>query len=553
MKKIILLLFLALFFHLNIQAQCDSDDEIKVLLVGDSWAFFMTADLTFNNVFERWGHSNYFFITTINLAENGAQTDDFLEADKQEDIQQILDSTPSIKAVHLSIGGNDFLGNWHVDMTEEEVDSLTENIFGRLESVVDFVKQARPGITVVLSGYAYPNFEEVIEDADPFQEFHPFYDRWEGMGFPSFLEINNLLNEVSENLADYAASDPQVEFVNSTGILQHTFGQEDPVGVSPGGTYAAGTTPMPYGIPEMPTPKNAMRDYELTKDCFHLSARGYRDFIGYQTRKFYHKFLMDDQQLLAVNADQNGSISSADVVYSELLLGEIEGESHSTVLTFNTFDAPVDAIIEKAQIFLRIENMNGNNPIGGKLDVKIKSGNFGESVELEAIDYIADADAQELSCRFGSNDNAGHWIRLDLPSEMIPFITNSIAAELPTQFIISSPEASGGMVTFTGTADPELAPVLNLKYDPSFTSPVADLQDWIEQISVFPNPTSNVLQIKNNGISIQEIHVLNIIGEIQSIHKTSLNTIDLSSMAEGIYLIQFFTEKGMLTNKVVKQ
>ena len=552
MKKTILIFFLAFCFHINIQAQCEPDDEVKVLLIGDSWAFFMSADLTFNTIFERWGHSEYFFITTINLAENGAETDDFLETDKQEEIQQMLDEIPSIKAVHLSIGGNDFLGNWHVDMTEEQVDSLEENVFGRLESVVDFIKQARPGITVVLSGYTYPNFEEVIEDADPFQEFHPFYDRWEGMGFPSFLEINSLLNDISGKMVDYAASDPQVEFVNSTGILQHTFGQNDPLGVSPGGTYEAGTTSMPYGIPDMPSPKNSMRDYELTKDCFHLSARGYRDFIGYQTRKFYHKFLMDDKQLLAINTTQNGSVSSADAVSADLLLGEMEGESYSTVLTFNTFNVPADAIIEKAQIFLRIENMNGNNPIGGELDVKIKSGNFGESIELEAVDYIADADAQELSCRLGSNDNVGHWIRLDLPTDMIPLITNSITSELPTQFIISSPDASGGMVTFTGTDDPELAPVLNLKYDPSFTSPVENLEDWTTQINVFPNPTSNILKIENNGISIQEIHVLNVIGEMQNVYKTSLNTIDLSGMAEGIYLIQFFTEKGMLTKKIVK-
>lgn len=549
-KRIILYLLISFLFQINTQAQCEAEDEAKILLVGDSWAFFMSADLTFNTVFERWGHTEYKFITTINLAENGAETDDFLETDKQEEIQFIIENTPSIKAVHLSIGGNDFLGDWDVDMSIEEVDSLKTAVFDRLISVVEFIKQTRLGMTVVLSGYTYPNFEEVIEDSSPFQELHPFYDRWESMGFPSFLEINTLLNEVTVMMEDYAAADPQIAFVNAVGILQNTFGQESPLGVPPGGSYAPGTTAMPYGIIDMPSPKNSMRDYELTKDCFHLSARGYRDMIDYQTQKFYHKFLMDDQYILAENAEYNGSISSENAISSDLLLGEMNGESFSTVLTFQTLTIPTSAIIEKAQIFLRVENIDGNTPLGSQLNVKVKSGSFGDSFNIEIGDGEAEADADELSCRYGSNDNEGRWIRLDLPYN----IFSSITADAPTQFMISANDASGGLVTFTGIDDPEFTPVLNLKFDPSSVTSVVDVADWTSEINIFPNPTNGELNIDISNIPSNKklrIEIFDVLGNSITQQKinndNTIHAVNLKSLklAGGTYFIRVDDNDGI--------
>jgi hypothetical protein len=544
---ILLILFIYLTPQYYLNAQCEADDEIKVLLVGDSWAFFMAADFTFNTIFERWGHSNYYFYTNFVLSENGAQTDDFLEQNKLDEIQQALDEYPSIEAVHLSIGGNDYLGDWHADMTQEQVDSITQGVFTRLEEVIEFIKDARPGITVVLSGYTYPNFGEVIEDTAPFQQIHPFYDLWEGMGFPTFLEINNLLNSASELMANYAANDPQVVFVNATGILQHTYGQEYPVGIPPGGTYDPGSTPLPLGLPYMPSPKQSMRDYGLTLDCFHLSPRGYRDFIDYQTKEFYHKFLMDDQYLLATDANQNGSLSASGMVYEELRLGASGGETYATALTFHTPDIPVGALVEKAQIFLRIANIEGDNPLGEQMQVKVKSGNFGGSFSLEAEDYSALPDAEVPACRFGSNDGQGHWIRLDLPQEMLPWIS----ADQPTQFIISSESGSESLATFTGVADPLLAPVLNLGFDPSTVTPTQDLA-WMDDIKVYPNPAKDILFIENSGLLINKIQFFNILGQNAYEVNYPSNSMDISNLENGVYFLNILTNKGILSHKLVK-
>lgn len=80
------------------------------MLVGDSRAFFMGVDQTINNIMTKWGHSNYKYFTNITLAVNGAETDDFLTPGRQDEIALQLAQNPTIEVVHLSIGGNDVLG-----------------------------------------------------------------------------------------------------------------------------------------------------------------------------------------------------------------------------------------------------------------------------------------------------------------------------------------------------------------------------------------------------------------------------------------------------------
>ena len=58
MVKKLLLVFTLLIHVLSASSQCVEASEKKILLVGDSWAFFMNTDGTFNDVLEHWGFSN---------------------------------------------------------------------------------------------------------------------------------------------------------------------------------------------------------------------------------------------------------------------------------------------------------------------------------------------------------------------------------------------------------------------------------------------------------------------------------------------------------------
>jgi hypothetical protein len=80
----------------------------------------MNTDGTLNNALTKWGHSDKNFYTNLTISENGSETDDFLGAVKQDEIAAQLLAHPDIEVVHLSIGGNDVLGDWNINFTQEQ-------------------------------------------------------------------------------------------------------------------------------------------------------------------------------------------------------------------------------------------------------------------------------------------------------------------------------------------------------------------------------------------------------------------------------------------------
>src|SRR5687768_14482804 len=114
MYRIVLLSFVFCISFGNTFSQCTETAVPKVLLVGDSWAAYMHTDRTINDVLKTWGHSNYKYVSNSTLSVNGADTKDFVQQSKLDEILNQLTLNPSIEVVHLSIGGNDFLGDWNV-------------------------------------------------------------------------------------------------------------------------------------------------------------------------------------------------------------------------------------------------------------------------------------------------------------------------------------------------------------------------------------------------------------------------------------------------------
>ena len=543
-KKLLSLLFV-LFSSLTIaSAQCADPSEYKVLLVGDSWAFFMGVDGTIDNVLSKWGHTDKKYLTNIDVAVNGARTTLFLENGTQNEIRDLINDNPSIEVVHLSIGGNDVLGQWDLSFTPSELQDLMDEVYTQTIDIISFLKTTKPGIKIVFSGYVYPNFEEVIETAAPFQTAHPFYSRWSGMGFPSFLQINTLLNDFSDMVETYAASDPQVEFFKIPGLMQYTFGQNTALGVAPGGSYAPFTQPMPFGDPSYPSPKNSMRDYGgITKDCFHLSPKGYRDLIGYHTKKFYQKFFMDDQYFLSDNS-VDGSVSSQGQV-TPLQVGLDQGESFGAILNFETQYMNWNTV-EKAE-FIQIKEITVDNPLNELLEIGIKSGNIGTSAMVEASDWTATLDATGTPCVFGDKNDAGAWLRIELPGNFMNYINK----QSNTQIFIKSTNTVDGTISFTDASDPEFAPVLNLKYDDTYT-PIKVVKEDVSVV-VYPNPADNILRIESNELDFNQVKIYDALGRVV-LSEDLLNTsVNIENLIPGLYKIVLENGTKMSTQSFIKK
>jgi len=541
-KTIILTLLIVTTIRLSM-AQCSENVLKRVLLVGDSWASFMNIDATFENVFKKWGHSNYTYTSNATIAFNGAVSDDFLDSSRLAAIRNELLQNPEIDIVHLSIGGNDVLGDWNVSFSPAQTDSLMYLVYNKVSSIIDSIKLMKPGLRIVWSGYVFPNFGEIINDLGALQSIHPFYGLWTGMGSPTFIQLNTILNSYSAMMDTLAQTDPQVEFVRCNGLMQYLFGQNTTMSVPPTSTYAPFTAPIDDGFPSFPSPKSSMRNYGVFRDCFHLSPASYDEFIRYQTRKFYHKFLMDDQYLPSEGGTRDGSVSSSGIVTNTLQMGSVNGEDVSLVLSFNTTLLP-DTGIGTASIFIRREYISGNNPVqAGSLLLRIASGRFGNLEDVEGSDFASVGNASSTPCFFGSYQNDGDWIRIEVPSAMLPYITNDSI----TQFIISSYNASGS-ISFTNAIDPELAPILNL----GFTANATATQEVVSSaiIDVFPNPTDGLLFINSYGKNVTKITLFDTAGKIL-LQNGPMDVLDLTNYKHGIYILMITTQDSQTIKKII--
>lgn len=76
----------------------------------------------------------------------------------------------------------------------------------------------------------------------------------------------------------------------------------------------------------------------------------------------------------------------------------------------------------------------------------------------------------------------------------------------------------------------------------------------ISKMKIYPNPVGDQLNIQS-AEKIQEVKIFNLTGQMVSTSKANSNStsINVSTLKEGIYLVQIQTEKGVQTSKLAKK
>jgi beta-glucanase (GH16 family) len=82
----------------------------------------------------------------------------------------------------------------------------------------------------------------------------------------------------------------------------------------------------------------------------------------------------------------------------------------------------------------------------------------------------------------------------------------------------------------------------NLSVDPIFNS----------EFSVYPNPTSDSLQIKSSE-SIDKIEIYSVLGQLVLIENESTNKINTSQIESGLYVIKIYSANKIATKKIIIQ
>ena len=75
----------------------------------------------------------------------------------------------------------------------------------------------------------------------------------------------------------------------------------------------------------------------------------------------------------------------------------------------------------------------------------------------------------------------------------------------------------------------------------------------LNKIEIYPNPTTSLIHLKSKNSSILKIEIFNAIGQNVKSIKNNFDTINISDLPIGIYIIKLDTELGMVNKKIIKE
>ena len=236
----------------------------RVLLVGDSWADQQWIDGSHARVFAANGLAD-FLIMNPSTTESGSTAEDWTAPARLHLIADALTANPDIDTVQLTLGGNDFLDAWNMQMSAEDEAALMAQIVDRLDLIANFILDQRADIEIVLSFYDYPNFVDTQGSLAWIFACGPL---WNSLGQPPATDLNITARAFEAVYAELALKNPRIHHVSHFGLMQFTYG-------FPGQGIAPGDI-LPPGDLNRPSPLTSMRDHGfLGRDCFHLTPAGY--------------------------------------------------------------------------------------------------------------------------------------------------------------------------------------------------------------------------------------------------------------------------------------
>ena len=75
----------------------------------------------------------------------------------------------------------------------------------------------------------------------------------------------------------------------------------------------------------------------------------------------------------------------------------------------------------------------------------------------------------------------------------------------------------------------------------------------LENFSIYPNPVTDILHVSSQLKEINKIEIFSMLGSKMMEVKTNFNSINMSDLPSGIYLLHIYSEKGTAVRKLIKQ
>jgi len=209
------LFFLLLFTSISL-AQIQ-----RVLIVGDSWAQLQIDHNSHNQVFADNGFTDIIIAPiSDSVAADGLEAAYWATPSQLQTVIDALIANPEIDTVQLTIGGNDFLNAWSINMTMMEELALQQQIADDLATIADEILALDSKIEIILSFYDYPNFVDTIGGL-----FGGICnDLLNDMGIPTTTELNIAATAFEQMYLQIANNNPRIYHVSHFGLMQSFYG-----------------------------------------------------------------------------------------------------------------------------------------------------------------------------------------------------------------------------------------------------------------------------------------------------------------------------------------
>jgi len=237
----------------------------RILLVGDSWPWFMLLNQSFTTALEEEGLSQY-EVRGLYTTAPGSTARQWVRPEWLEVLREELERFPTIDIVHLSLGGNDYLRRWRPDMAIVKRDAMFNEVAEDIETVVRFLLDVRPDVRVAICEYDYVNAQRG------------------GTGVAPLNQAGQILARMK---LEMTKKYPRAGYIQTYGLMQHHFGvgEELAPGVAPLPGQAPDFDPFPGGNKELGNDRAAMMD------AIHLSPKGYHVLARHCIRTLYREWL----------------------------------------------------------------------------------------------------------------------------------------------------------------------------------------------------------------------------------------------------------------------
>jgi hypothetical protein len=231
----------------------------RILVIGDSWG--VAAGPALQQVLDDNGNDD----AIASIAVGGETAANINTPAWLQQITDALAANPDADFVHLSLGGNDFLGNWSADLSQADEDQLVASILADITAIVDHILEQRPEIRIFWSSYDFPRPLTIL-------------------GEPIAVNQASIrFSEQSRALAD--AKGDALTYGDFNGMTQVVYGF-DGVQVTP---YDP-AVPIAPGDPSLPDPQYPGPAVAFA-DPIHLTANAFLVLAEQQYQQFYETVL----------------------------------------------------------------------------------------------------------------------------------------------------------------------------------------------------------------------------------------------------------------------